>query len=269
MKKIGIIGCGRMGEAILNGIVKQKGVSPKDIFVSDVDSARLNRIKRVYGCDATFNNSKVAKMSDLIIMAVKPQDMISALGSISACLNRKKLVVSIAAGVTIKKISSVIGGDVPVARVMPNMPALVRKSFSAFSFSKKADKGLMRFAKAVFSSIGDVAEVREKDMDAITAISGSGPAYFFYLVEILIKSGIKLGLTPETAKRAAVKTALGSVELLNKFNQDASILRKMATSKGGTTEAAFKVFGKERLNAIIEKGVRAARDRSKELSGSK
>lgn len=266
MKKIGIIGCGNMGEAILKGIVSNKVVSHRNIFISDVDSRKLNRIKKVYNVEATFNNSMVTKASDLIIMAVKPQQMDSALSSISECLNNKKLLVSIAAGVTVKRISSIIGDDIPIVRVMPNMPALIGMGFSAISFSEGVDKSFVKFTKAIFDSIGEVLEVKEKDLDTITAISGSGPAYFFYLVERLIKSGIKLGLAPETAKKAAIKTALGSIELLNRTEEDPSILRKKITSKGGTTEAAFKVFKKRGLDRIIQNGIKAAKDRSKKLS---
>ena len=129
------------------------------------------------------------------------------------------------------------------------------------------NKNYVKLAKAIFASIGDVIEVKEGDLDAMTALSGSGPAYFFYLVEQLIKSGVKLGLTKETARKAAVKTALGSAELLSKLGEDAATLRKRVTSKGGTTEAAFKVFKRRGLAAIIEKGTKAAKDRSRELSG--
>lgn len=266
MRKIGIIGCGNMGEAILSGIVSNEVTSHKDIFVSDVDSTRLNHIKRLYNVNVTFNNVMIADESDIIIMAVKPQDMDSALGGISECLNQKKLLISIAAGVKISRISALVGNDVPVARVMPNIPAIIKMGFSAVSFSKNVNKNSAKSARAIFSSIGDVIELKEKDLDAITAISGSGPAYFFYLVEVLIKSGLKLGLTAKTARKAAIKTALGSAELLNRLQEDPHLLRKRVTSKGGTTEAAFKVFDKRGLGTIIQNGIKAARDRSKKLS---
>ncbi len=267
MKKIGIIGCGNMGEAILKTLISNGIASGRDIFISDVDSAKLDRIKKHYNCDATFNNSRVAELSNVIIIAVKPQDMASVLSSIAGELSKKKLVISIAAGVTIKKISSIIGKDIPIVRVMPNMPALIGRGFSALTFSKRVDKSQARFARDIFGAIGDTVEVKEGQMDAITAISGSGPAYFFYLVELLIKNGVKLGLKREMAKDAAIKTALGSIELLSKIGEDPAVLRKRVTSKGGTTEAAFKVFKRHKLDAIIEKGIRAAKMRSKKLSG--
>ncbi len=271
--KIGIIGCGNMGEAILDGIVSEGRALPRDIVVSDVDSAKLNRVKSVYKVDVTFNSSTVAKQSDVIIVAVKPQDISPALSAISGCLDKKKLLISIAAGVTIKRICSILGQGAPIVRVMPNMSVLIKMGFSAFSLSKGARgnsaKAARRITREIFGSIGDVVEVKENDLNAITAISGSGPAYFFYLVEVLIKSGVKLGLTRDTAKKAALKTAIGSAELLCRSGDDPSVLRKKVTSKGGTTEAAFKVFKKRRLEEIMHSGVKAAKERSKELSGGR
>lgn len=267
MKKIGIIGCGNMGETILKGIVSNKIALAKDVSISDIDSTKLDRIKSLYKIDATFNNSVIAKESDIIIVAVKPQEIAATLSSISGCLDRKKLLISIAAGATIKKIRSFIGGETPIIRVMPNMPALIGKGFSALAYSKNIDKNLVKIAKKIFNSIGDVIEVKENDLDAITAVSGSGPAYFFYLVELLIKSGVKLGLRSDVAKKAAFKTALGSIELLNQCGEEPSALRKRVMSKGGTTEAAFKVFKKRKLEDIIQTGIKAAKERSRELSG--
>ena len=267
MKKIGIIGCGNMGEAILRGIISNRLVQPKDIMVSDVDSAKLDSIKKAYKANVTFNNSIVVKSSDAIIMAVKPQDMKAALLDISEFLGKEKILISIAAGFTIKKIVSIIGKKKPVVRVMPNMPALIKEGFTAISFSKDVGKKEADLAKKVFSCLGETAEVKEKDLDAITAISGSGPAYFFYIVETLIKAGKELGLTQDTARKAAIKTALGSCMLLSRSTEDPSMLRKKVTSKGGTTEAAFKVFNKEGLGRAMRDGIKAAKKRSKELSG--
>jgi len=265
--KIGIIGCGNMGEAILKGIVAERITSHRNIRVSDEDSTKLVRIKKSYHVETTFNNILIADKCDVIIVAVKPQDIRKVLGSISGSVTAEKLLISVAAGVTIKKINSFVGKNVPVARVMPNMPALINKGFSAISFSKSVDRNSAKLAKSIFACIGDVAEVKENDMDAITAVSGSGPAYFFYLVELLVASGVKLGLARSVARDAAFKTALGSAELLNRLGEEPSSLRKRVTSKGGTTEAAFKVFKKNRLGAVLEKGIKAAKLRSKELQG--
>ena len=138
---------------------------------------------------------------------------------------------------------------------------------SALSFSRRVKKDLQNLAMSIFGSIGDVVKVKEEDLNTITAISGSGPAYFFYLTEMLMKSGVQLGLSPKTAKTAAIKTAMGSAGLLRKVGEDPLYLRKKVTSRGGTTEAAFKIFKKKKLGKILQKGFKAAKDRSKELSG--
>ncbi|MFH1752867.1 MAG: pyrroline-5-carboxylate reductase [Candidatus Omnitrophota bacterium] len=267
MKRIGLIGCGNMGEAILSGIISNRLVRPSDIIVSDADSAKLERVKKALKVDVTFNNSVVAKSSEAIILAVKPQDVEAVLLDVAEFLSKERPIISIAAGVTIKKIVSIIGDNKPVIRVMPNMPAIIKEGFSAISFSKDAGKREMDLAKKIFSCLGEAVEVKEKDLDAITAISGSGPAYFFYIVENLIKTGISMGLTRDTARRAAIKTAAGSCELMKRSSKEPSLLRKKVTSKGGTTEAAFRVFDKEGLGRIMSDGVKAAKKRSKELSG--
>jgi len=267
MKRLSIIGCGNMGEAILKGIVSKGIVSAKNISVSDTDSSKLQRIKKVYGVDVSFTNSAITKSADTIIVAVKPQDISAVLADISGCLDEGKLLISVAAGITIKRINSLVGKDVPVVRVMPNMPALVNMGFSCITFSKKVSEDSSIAAKNIFGSIGEVEEVKEKDLDALTAISGSGPAYFFYFTELLMKCGIDLGLSSKTAKNAAMKTAIGSAQLLKALGQDPQALRKKVTSKGGTTEAAFNVFRKKRLGEIFASGVKAAKKRSKELSG--
>ena len=266
MKKIGIIGCGNMGEAILKGIVSGKVVSHRDISVSDMDSAKLDRIKDMYKVKATFNNSMVAGSCDIIIIAVKPCNMEGTLTNIAESLDKKKVIISVAAGVTIKSIRSHAGDEAAIVRAMPNMPALIKMGFTALAFSDNVSKAQSKAALAIFNSIGEAVTVNEKDLDAITAISGSGPAYFFYLVEVLIAAGVKLGLKHDVAEKAAIKTALGSADLLNKFGNEASTLRKRVTSKGGTTEAAFKVFKKRHLKDILASGIKAAQLRSKKLS---
>ncbi len=265
-RKIGIIGCGNMGEAILRGIISKKIASRRDIFVSDLNSAKLNCIKKIHKVNVTFNNSMVTERSDIVILAVKPQKMNEVLSAISEELDTKKLVISVAAGITTKKIKKLLAKGTPVARVMPNMPALIGKGVSAVCLSGVSSK-YRKDILNIFSSIGKVVQVKEKDFDAVTAISGSGPAYFFYLVEVLVKTAISLGLKKDVAIDLAMRTALGSVELLAKSGLDPVTLRKKVTSKGGTTEAAFKLFKKKKLEEILKTGIKKAKKRSKELSG--
>ena len=265
-KKVGIIGCGNMGEALFSGLSKvmEKSVS---IMVSELDAARRSAIQDKHKIIVEIDNNYLVKYSDVIILAVKPQDLENVLRQEVCCgVSEKKLLISIAAGVTTKYIESVVGASVPVIRAMPNMPAVIGEAVTAISAGSRAAKKDMDLAREIFSTIGDVVEVDEKLMDAVTAISGSGPAYFFYLIEALAGAAVKLGLDEKTAEELAIKTAIGSSELLDKLNEHPGLLRKKVTSKGGTTEAALKVFDDKGLKKIIEDAAEAACKRSKELS---
>jgi len=265
--KIGIIGAGNMGEAILKGLLSgAKAYKPKDITVSDISSKRLRFLKERYGINITLYNEEAVESAGVIILAVKPKDINQAIIEIRKYIGRNKLIISIAAGIKISFIEKRLLDNVPVIRVMPNMPALVQKGISAFCAGKHAKSGHKKIAMEILSKIGDVVEVKEKAMDVVCAISGSGPAYFFFLIEELIAIGIKNGLSEEIARSLAIKTALGSSMLVSETKEEPADLRRRVTSKGGTTEAAFKVFKKEGLGKILEKGVTKAIKRSKELS---
>lgn len=265
-KKIGIIGCGNMGEAIFRGLsqVMEKSTS---LMVSEMDAARRGAIMEKYKIIVEIDNNYVVKYSDIIILAVKPKDIESVLTQEVCCgVSPNKLLISIAAGVTTKHIESVVGKDIPVIRVMPNMPAMIGEAVSSISAGSSASKEHMDSAREIFSMIGAVVEVDEKMADAVTAISGSGPAYFFYFIEALIGAARKLKLDRPTAEMLVIKTALGSVKLLDQLKEDPESLRHRVTSKGGTTEAALKVFNNKKFKEIVREAAAAACKRSKELS---
>ncbi|MDP3730836.1 MAG: pyrroline-5-carboxylate reductase [Candidatus Omnitrophota bacterium] len=264
-KKIGIIGCGNMGEAILSRLsnVLEKSVS---IMVSEFDFKRRNYVQSKYKVIVETDNNEVVKFADVIILAVKPKDLGSVLKNEVCCgASKDKLLISIAAGITTKYIESIVGKDVPVIRVMPNMAATIGESISSISAGSAVGSKDMELAKEIFLTVGDVVEVDEKLIDAVTAISGSGPAYFFYMVEALIEAGCAAGLKEDIAKKLVLKTALGSAKLLETLKEDPAALRSRVTSKGGTTEAAIKVFESKKFKKIIKDAVRAAKARSKEL----
>lgn len=265
-KCIGIIGCGNMGEAIIKGILAKNVVPKSRMLISDVRESRVIYIKHKYGLKDTDSRA-LTQNCDILILAVKPQDLGKVINEISKSLSSKKLLISILAGVKIEKILKFSKKKTQVARVMPNMGALVGESMSAVSFSKGTKGENKKIVMMIFSSFGQIVEIHERQMDTITAISGSGPAYFFYLIEALAKIAVKRGINKETAERLAVKTAIGSVKLLSHIKQSPQILRGKITSKGGTTEAALKVFEKKNLEGIIEEAVTAAANRSEELSG--
>lgn len=266
-RKVGIIGCGNMGEAILSRLsrVMEKSTS---IMASELDSARRDYIQQKHKIIVEIDNNAVVKFADVIILAVKPKDFDNVLKKEVCCgISREKLLISIAAGISTKYIESVVGNDIPVVRAMPNMAAVIGEAVSSISAGSAATAEHMKIAGEIFRAIGDVVEVDEKFVDAVTALSGSGPAYFFYLIEALEEAGQKLGLDQDTAKRLVLKTAIGSARLLEALREEPASLRKKVTSKGGTTEAALKVFEKKIIKSIIHDAVEAAHKRSREISG--
>jgi pyrroline-5-carboxylate reductase len=268
-KKIGIIGCGNMGEALLSRIagVVEKSTS---IMVSEFDAARRNYLQDKYRMIIETDNNEVVKFSDVIIIAVKPKDFESLLKNEICCgVSDKKLVISIAAGVTTKYIEGILGKEIPVIRAMPNMAALIGHAVSSLSAGSSARPAHMALAKEIFSLIGDVVEVDEELVDAVTAVSGSGPAYFFYFIESLYEAAEELRLPEEAARKLVLKTALGSVRLLHDLKEDPAALRKKVTSRGGTTEAAFKVLDRKKVKDTIKAAVKKACSHSKKLSKGK
>lgn len=258
-KKIGIIGCGNMGEVIV------RNINPD--FGYDISKQRLRYIVKRYQICPAHNNIDLVKNCDVIIIAVKPQDIKGVLVEISSRpdLLRKRLIVSIAAGVPTEFIEKNLNTQVRVVRVMPNLPSFVSSGISAISKGRYAGVGDLEIVERMFRRIGEVVRVKQRDMDAVTAISGSGPAYFFFLVEILKEAGLKLGLCKKVAYKLSLETAFGSAKMLKELQASAEELRRRVTSKGGTTEAAFKVFMKKGLDKVLTDGIFSAAQRSKEL----
>ena len=265
-KKIGIIGCGNMGEALLSRLSRTLEKSTS-LMVSEADTARRDYIQTKYKMIVGIDNNVVVKYSDVIILAVKPKDFDSVLKQEVCCgLSEKKLLISIAAGITTQYIENAVGSNIPVIRAMPNMGAVIGEAITSISAGRSATAKDTETAREIFSAVGDVIEVDEKLADAVTAVSGSGPAYFFYMIEALTEAAEALGLDAGTASRLVSKTALGSSKLLEALREDPEALRKKVTSKGGTTEAALDVFEKKGFKDIVKDAVKAACKRSKELS---
>ena len=265
-KKIGIIGCGNMGEAIFSRLAQTIDKSTS-LMVSEMDANKRAQIQDKYKVIVEIDNSYLVKYSDVIIIAVKPKDFDNILREEICCgISEAKLLISIAAGITTGYIESIVGKDVPVIRVMPNMAAVIGEAMSSMSPGGSATGEHMKLAREIFSRIGDVIEVDEDLVDSITAISGSGPAYFFYFVEALIESAKGLGMDSDMAKKVVLKTILGSAKLLDILKEEPGDLIKRVASKGGTTEAAIKVFESKRLKSIIKDACREAQKRSKALS---
>ncbi len=264
--KIGIIGCGNMGQALLGAIIAKNYTSKKNILVSDKDRNNIHAVRLRYKVNIASSNSELFKKCDVIILAIKPQNLGAVVQDVLTSL-KKKLVISICVGITTKRLESCFG-KVAVVRVMPNMPAQISQGVSAISLGKYAREKDKKVAISIFSCIGEVVEVKEKLMDAVTAISGSGPAYLFYCLEYWIKAAEQMGISRPIAEKLVRKMVLGSAMLIDQSLKRKSLeqmLRKRVTSKGGTTEAAVNVFKKKALGNILQQACYAAAKRSKQL----
>ncbi len=277
-KKVGFIGAGNMGEAMINGLIKSALCEPGQIWASDVRVARLRQLKDTYQIHATEDNIAVFEQADVVVLAVKPQHMDGVLGHLSRTFPRTikgiKLIISIAAGFPIARIERHLYQDLdesskgllPIVRVMPNTPALVLAGMAGMSGNSYAGASDLNQARDLLSAVGRVIEFEEKDLDAVTALSGSGPAYVFYVIEALVEAGAGLGLRPSHALRLTLETIKGSVKLLEETGEAPASLRKKVTSKGGTTEAALNVLDRHGVKGHLMDAIRAAAQRSKVLS---
>jgi pyrroline-5-carboxylate reductase len=279
-KKVGFIGAGNMGEAMINGLIKSALCEPGQIWASDVRVARLRQLKDTYQIHATEDNIAVFEQADVVVLAVKPQHMDGVLGHLSRTFPRTitgvKLIISIAAGFPIARIERHLYQDLdesskgllPIIRVMPNTPALVLAGMAGMSGNSYAGASDLNQARDLLAAVGRVIEFEEKDLDAVTALSGSGPAYVFYVIEALVEAGAGLGLRPSHALELTLETIKGSVRLLEETGEAPASLRKKVTSKGGTTEAALNVLDRHGVKGHLMDAIRAAAERSKELSES-
>ncbi|MBN2590974.1 MAG: pyrroline-5-carboxylate reductase [Sedimentisphaerales bacterium] len=270
MSTIGFIGSGNMAEALIKGIISAKVYEPSNIMVSDIKEERLGFLAGKYEVKVCRDSKKLASCVDTVVLSVKPQNMNDVLENIKNSIGSVKLVISIAAGIKVEKIASVLG-DIAIIRVMPNTPALIGEGAAALYANDKA-KGMINKTLAIFSAVGKAVVVEEEGLiDAVTAVSGSGPAYFFLLMEEMIKAGVELGLPEDTAKELVLQTAKGAGMLASNSNKNAetpAMLRKKVTSPGGTTEAALNKFAEGNFGSLVSAALKRASERSKELSGS-
>lgn len=271
MDRIGFIGAGNMAEALIKGLIAAGVCRADGIVISDVRAERLEALADAYGVRAAADNTALVREAEVVVLSVKPQQIDAVLDELGAAGAAGKIVISIAAGVRTAKISSRLG-DVPIIRVMPNTPALVGMGMSGL-FSPNADAAAMQKAERIFSAVGKTVVVeREELIDAVTAVSGSGPAYFFLLMEEMIRTAGKLGLDEADAQTLVLQTARGAAELAaaqGEKGQGPEELRRKVTSPGGTTEAAIKLLLGRDFADMIESALTAARDRSVELSRCK
>jgi len=278
-KKIGIIGAGNMGEAFIGALIRSEISKPDDLLISDLNLERVDHLRKKYSVNIAKNNFQLFQQSEIIILAVKPQLMEPVVSNLTETaeypsLSGPKMIISIAAGVRIEKLETLfypsLGNispeTMPIIRVMPNTPALVLSAMSGMCGNRYATPENMKTAKIILEAMGSVVVVAEKEMDAITAVSGSGPAYAFFLAESMIEAGIRLGFDPKTAVTLTMKTIEGALKLMQENKESPEMLRKKVTSPGGTTEAAFQVLNAHRVKEVIIEAISKAAERSRELS---
>lgn len=264
--KLGIIGCGKMGRALIGGILKAGIFQANKVMVYDAWPEAVSSAVNELGIKEAKNNAEVIDASDVVLLCVKPQcfpEMYSELGS-----GKNRLLISIAAGVLIDTIEKGINKQHRVIRVMPNTPALVGRGASAYAIGSDATEADAELTEKLLASIGYVCRVEEKELDAVTALSGSGPAYIFLMIESLIAAGIEQGLTPEIARNLAIETVAGAAELVSQTGESPSTLRENVTSPKGTTFAALESFRADGFSDMVKRAMQAARNRSIELGKS-
>ncbi|MBN2568517.1 MAG: pyrroline-5-carboxylate reductase [Deltaproteobacteria bacterium] len=267
-KKLGIIGGGNMGEVLVSGIIMRKLLGAEYINVSDVDLNRRTYLADKYGIATTESNKDAVNGSDVVILAVKPQNMGEVLSGIANSLAASTLVISIAAGITTKFIKDQLGEEIRVIRVMPNTPALVGEGATAIAKGSHATDEDMGVALQIFDAIGISVTVKEELLDAVTGLSGSGPAYVFSIIEALSDGGVKMGLARDISLKLSAQTVLGAAKLCLESGKHPAQLKDMVTSPGGTTIAGLKALEDGKLRATIMTAVESATRRSMELGST-
>lgn len=265
-KIIFFAGAGNMAGAIIAGMVNSGAFKPGNIICNDTQPDKAGALGEKYGVSVSCDKKKSVPLADIIVLAVKPQNMPAVLGEIKPFIKKGALIISIAAGITTEFIENSLGAEQAAVRAMPNTPALAGMGTTALCAGKYASDKDLQAASDIFSSVGTAKVLGEDKFDAVTALSGSGPAYIFYLCELMQKAGESLGLDKDTAEEFAVRTVAGAGKMLAENFAGAASLRRAVTSPNGTTQAALEYFDSQNLSEIVRAAMEQAALRSKELS---
>ncbi|MFA5983742.1 MAG: pyrroline-5-carboxylate reductase [Methylococcaceae bacterium] len=268
-EKIGFIGGGNMASSLISGLISS-GHAAEQIWVSDVNPDTLTALANTFGVHAIADNTALVNAVDVVVLAVKPQTLKAVAQSLASLIQQQKpLVVSIAAGISQTSLSAWLGLDIAIVRCMPNTPALVQTGATALHANAQVNAKQHDLAENIMRAVGISLWVSDEgDLDAVTAVSGSGPAYFFLLMEAMEKVAIELGLSEQVARLLVQQTALGAAKIALESTESPEQLRTRVTSPGGTTEQALAVFKQGDFTGLVAKALQAARDRSIELSKS-
>jgi len=266
---IAFIGSGNMSRSLIGGLIAN-GVKPEQLFATDPDNEQREAISRQFNITALTSNDEAVAKADVILLAVKPQVMHSVVSGIANSIKgTSKLIISIAAGVTLNSIIEWLDEPAAIVRVMPNTPALIQAGAAALYANEHTSEEQKNTAEAMMRSVGTAIWLdNEGQMDAVTALSGSGPAYFFYFMEAMEKAAIEMGLSEEHARLLTIETAVGASKMALLSSSDPAELRQQVTSPGGTTEQALNTFIDGKMDELVKKAMEAAKQRSIELSQS-
>ena len=264
-RTIAFLGAGNMAEAIIKGLLRAGTARPESIIATARRSERAEELKRVYGIRATQDNVAAAREADIVVLSVKPQAMDKLLVQIAPALDQRKLIISVAAGVPIAALERRLGAGARIIRTMPNTPSLVGAGACALSPGEHASEEDLAVASRIFQAVGITTVVDENLLDAVTGLSGSGPAYIFLVIEALSDAGVKVGLPRYTALKLAAQTVLGSAQLLIETNSHPGQLKDQVTSPGGTAIAGLHTLEAGGLRTTLINAVEAATRRAKEL----
>jgi pyrroline-5-carboxylate reductase len=264
MTKVAVLGVGKLGEALLSGLLRA-GRPVEDVVVTARRPERAQALTERYGVEVV-SNADAASSADVLLLAVKPQDMAALLAELSGNVPADRLVVSLAAGITTARLEAALEPGTPVVRVMSNTPVLVDEAMSAISAGSHAGEEHLALTEELLRPVGQTIRVPESQQDAVTALSGSGPAYFFYLVEAMTDAGILLGLPRQVAHDLIVQTALGAALMLRDSGEHPVKLREAVTSPAGTTINAIRVMEDHGVRAAMLAALESARDRSRQLA---
>lgn len=264
-RNMGFIGAGNMGTALIRGLVSSGLYDSERVNISDADEGKVKQVSDQFGVRGFQENRALVRECDIVVLCVKPQNMREVLEDIKEEVHGDHLLISIAAGIPLKMIFGVLGQEIPAVRVMPNTPALIQRGMSALAPGSLVSSEQMSRARDIFDAVGETVIVEEGMMDAVTAVSGSGPGYLFRIMECFVKGGMGVGFDEKTSLLLVVQTILGAAHLAKESDKSLTQLREMVTSPGGTTAAGLGVFDSQGLEGIIREVVKAARDRGVEL----
>jgi pyrroline-5-carboxylate reductase len=268
-KELGIIGVGKIGSTLLKRLLLTNTLTKEKISIYDINSTKLNTISKNYGVEPAANNTELIKASKYILIAVIPQVIDNVLKEIGNLVNKSQTIISIAAGVSIDHIQKYLDEKVAIIRVMTNIPALVGAAATGLSFNKYVKSVDLEYVKKIFEAVGIVVELQEKHLDAVTGLSGSGPAYIFIIIEALADGGVKMGLPRDISQRLAAQTVLGAAKLLLETSKHPGELKDMVSTPGGTTITAIHEIESAKLRATLIRAVEAATLKSRSLNSLK